>query len=65
MNVRVHNNRITCGFAYFDAGLPESVVVKSGNSSYSIRIPDTIQKARTYTLLTSPADAIEFQVVAN
>jgi hypothetical protein len=53
---------LTCGAAYFVAGLPERMLLYSldGNKICLIVIPKSVRNNPTYTRLLSPLDDIKY-----
>jgi hypothetical protein len=66
VNVTVEEGRLFAGFAYFDSGLPETLVLKrSGTSSeeFRIRVPEEIRRITTHAMMTDKGDRIEFELI--
>ena len=61
INCQLHPEYLTCGAAYFMAGLPEQMLLYSlnGEKVCSIVIPEDIRRNPTYTRLLSPLDNIK------
>jgi hypothetical protein len=61
INCKLHPEFITCGAAYFVAGLPERMFLYSlnGDKICSIVVPKSVRQNPTYTRFLSPLDDIK------
>jgi hypothetical protein len=66
VNIQVEDKRLFAGFAYFDAGLPETLVLKRSGTSleeFKVKIPEQIRRITTHAMMTDKGDRIEFELL--
>ncbi|RAM47948.1 MAG: hypothetical protein C6Y22_30655 [Hapalosiphonaceae cyanobacterium JJU2] len=67
INCKLHPEYLTCGAAYFVAGLPEYMFLYSlnGDKICSIVVPENIRNNPIYTRLLSLLDDIKLDLITN
>jgi hypothetical protein len=55
---------LLCGAAVFRGGLSGEITVSSHNSSFKIKIPDSVKQVATYQLLADSHDNLEIELCA-
>jgi hypothetical protein len=64
INCRIDDDRLLCGAAVFRGGLSGEIIVSSHNSSFKIKIPDSVKQVATYQLLADSHDNLEIELCA-